>query len=154
MITPEFFDLELYAIYKAIFELIGERAWDVVWRSGEFVVNELWEKLELEEADIFEGLKKLASFLSSSGYVKEIRVEKKGQDLAEYVMYEPVIAEGAKRLIEDGMVPPHVSTSLMFALLKKKGYRAEMIGEPEFLKDGRVVERWKLIRVQEEVKRS
>ncbi len=147
MITPEFFDLELFAIYKAIFELIGEKAWDVVWRSGEILVNELWEKLELEETDVFEGLRKLSSFLSTSGYVKEIRVEKKERDIVEYVMHKPVIAEGARRLIEEGMVPPHISTSLMFALLKRKGYRAEMIGEPEFLKDGRVVEKWKLIRV-------
>ena len=154
MITPEFFDLELYAIYKAMFELIGEKVWNIVWRSGEIIVNELWEKLKLEEADVFESLRKLASFLSSSGYIKEIKVEKKGENMVEYIMYEPVIAEGARRLIKEGMVPPHVSTSLMFAILKRKGYRAEMVGEPEFLKDGRVVEKWKLIRVQEEGKRS
>jgi len=143
LITPEFFDLEIYSVYKAISELIGEDAWKVVWRSGEILLNEIWEELGLEKVDVFEALRRLADYLKEAGYISEIRIKREG-DVISYEMTEPVVARGAKRLIEEGLVPPHISTSLMFALLKRKGNVAEMIGEPEFLPDGRVVERWQL----------
>lgn len=145
MITPEFFDLEIYSIYKAIFELLGEDTWKVVWRSGEVLLDMIWNELNLEEKDLFQALKKIASYLKQAGYISDINIEvEKEGEILKYVMTKPVIAEGAKRLIQEGMVPPHISTSLMFALLKKKGYSAEMIGDPEFLPDGRVVEKWRL----------
>ncbi len=145
MISPKFFDLQIYSIYKAIYELIGEDAWKIVWRSGEILLDEIWEELELEGEEVFKSLEKLADYLKKVGYVSEIKVEpEKGEKELKYVMSEPVIAEGAKKLIKDGMVPPHISTSLMFALLKRKGLSAEMIGDPVFLPDGRVIERWRL----------
>ncbi len=145
MINPEFFDLQIYSIYKAVSEILGKDAWKIVWRSGEILLDELWGELELEKEDVLLALRKIAAYLKRAGYISDIRIEvEKEGEILRYEMTEPVIARGAKKLIEEGLVPPHISTSLMFALLKRKGFVAEMIGNPEFLEDGRVVERWHL----------
>ena len=46
-IDPVFFDLEIYAIYRAIWENWGDEAWKVVWRAGEVLFDEVHERLEL-----------------------------------------------------------------------------------------------------------
>lgn len=154
-IDPEFFDLYVYSVYKAIYEIAGEKTWSVVWRSGEIVFDKIKDEV-LVPGDLFKSLENLASFLKKSGYIADININRVSEDEIEYIMSEPVIARskckyfppggGAKRLIEEGMVPPHISTSLMFACLKYFGMRAEMVGEPIFLPDGRVVERWRVVK--------
>ena len=92
-------------------------------------------------------MKRVAAWLKEMRYISDIEVRKTGVDTVEYVMSDPIITPGAKKLIEEGMVPPHVSTSLMFATLKRYGYKAEMVGDPVFLDDGRVIEKWRLIKI-------
>lgn len=146
-VDPEFFDLEMYAIYRAIYDLLGEETWKIVWRSGEILYNEIKDRIGAAgEKDPFNVLKKVANWLKEVGYIKEIEVNKASEDEVEYIMSDPIIARGARRLISEGRVPPHVSTALMFAALKDFNIRAEIVGEPRFLPDGRVVERWKLIK--------
>ncbi len=147
-IDPRFFDKEIYAIYRAVNEKIGEETWWIVWRAGEILLDELWGELGLSSLGLGEALKKLGEWLKSVGYVEDIEVRLRDGE-AEYIMTEPVITPGAKRLIDEGMVPPHISTSLLFALLKRYGYRAEMAGDPVFLEDGRVLERWRLVKLDE-----
>ena len=145
---PRFFDLEIYSIYKAVNELLKERTWDVVWRAGEILLENILDDLSLEEtSDPYTALNRLADWLRKVGYIKDIEVRRIGEDSIEYVMSNPIITPGAKKLIGEGLVPPHISTALMFALLKKYGYKAEMIGDPIFLDDGRVVERWRLVQI-------
>jgi len=147
-VDPRFFDLEIYSIYKAVNELLKERTWDVVWRAGEILLENILDDLSLEEtSDPYTALNKLADWLRKVGYIKDIEVRRIGEDSIEYVMSNPIITPGAKKLIGEGLVPPHISTALMFALLKKYGYKAEMIGDPIFLDDGRVVERWRLFQI-------
>ncbi|HIQ13220.1 MAG TPA: hypothetical protein EYH44_02390 [Thermoprotei archaeon] len=147
-VDPRFFDLEIYSIYKAVNELLKERTWDVVWRAGEILLENILDDLSLEEtSDPYTALNRLADWLRKVGYIKDIEVRRIGEDSIEYVMSNPIITPGAKKLIGEGLVPPHISTALMFALLKKYGYKAEMIGDPIFLDDGRVVERWRLFQI-------
>ena len=147
-VKPEFFDLELYSVYKAVNEVLGEKTWDIVWRAGEILLDLISEDLGLDNVDDpFEALKRVAEWLKEMGYISDIEVMKTGEDTVEYIMSDPIITPGAKKLIEEGMVPPHVSTSLMFATLKRYGYKAEMVGDPVFLEDGRVIERWRLIKI-------
>lgn len=135
----------IYGIYYAIYDLIGEDAWNVVWKCGEIVFEEAKNFVEgLRDKDPFKVLYALAKWLKDSGYVEDATVEKVSDDVFKYVMLNPAIADGAQKLIKLGRVPAHISTSLMFAALKSLGYSAEMIGNPEFLNDGRVVEYWKL----------
>ena len=117
--TRDFFDKELYAIYKAIWENWGEQAWKVVWRSGEIIFEEIEPELRLEDTTWIEGMQRLAEYLARVGYVRDISVKQIGADLMEYTMNDPAILPGAKRLVAMGAVPGHVSTTLMFAMLKK-----------------------------------
>lgn len=147
-VDPRLFDLEIYSIYKAVNELLKDRTWEVVWRAGEILLENILDDLSLEEtSDPYTALNKLANWLREMGYIKDIEVRKVGEDSIEYIMSDPIITLGAKKLIEEGLVPPHISTALMFALLKKYGYKAEMVGDPVFLDDGRVVERWRLVKI-------
>ena len=147
-VDPDFFDLEIYAIYYAVYDLLGEDTWKVVWKAGEIVYEEIKSKIGADKAkEPFEALKRLADWLKDVGYIEDIEVRKVSEDEVEYVMLNPIIGPGAKRLVEAGRVPAHISTALMFAALKEFGMKAEMIGKPEFLPDGRAVEKWKLVKI-------
>lgn len=144
-IDPKFFDLVIYGIYYSVYDVIGEKTWEIVWKSGEIVFNEAKKFIEgLSEQDVFKVLSTLANWLKNSGYIEDISVEMISENLVKYIMLNPAIADGAQKLIKLGRVPAHISTSLMFAALKNLGYTAEMVGEPQFLSDGRVIEIWKL----------
>jgi hypothetical protein len=146
-VDPVYFDQQIYALYRAVWERWGDEAWYVVWRSGEVLLDEIEPELGLQaDDDPFQAMQRLADYLSRVGYVEEIAVRPLSQDAWEYEMLNPAILPGAKRLIAEGGVPAHISTTLMFALLKKRfGLRAEMVGDPDLRDDGRAIERWQLI---------
>ncbi len=145
-IDPTYFDRQIYALYRAIWERWGEEAWYVVWRSGEILFDQIEPELGLQaDDDPFVAMQRLADYLQRVGYVAEIAVRRVGDDEWDYEMRDPVILPGAERLIAEGAVPAHISTTLMFALLKKRfGLGAEMVGDPTFAADGRAIERWRL----------
>jgi hypothetical protein len=142
-ITRSFFDLEIYAIYRAIWEFWGDDAWKVVWRSGEVALAEIAKSVDLT-GPWPAALEKLAAYLCQAGYADDIRVRQIAANELEYEMLNPAILPGAKRLIAEGAVPAHISTTLMFALLARLGLKAEMIGPPDLRPDGRGIERWRL----------
>jgi hypothetical protein len=146
-IDPAYFDHQIYAIYRAVWERWGEEAWYVVWRSGEVLFDLIEPDLGLQAGDDpVTAMQKLAAYLRRVGYVRDIAVQPVSEDEWDYEMVDPVILPGAKRLISDGAVPAHISTTLMFALLKKRfGLSAEMIGDPDLRPDGRARERWRLV---------
>jgi len=146
-IDPVYFDRQIYALYRAVWQRWGDEAWYVVWRSGEILFDEIEPELGLQpDDDVFAAMQRLAAYLQRVGYVTDIAVRPLSEDEWEYEMGEPVILPGAKRLLAEGAVPAHISTTLMFALLKKRfGLAAEMVGEPDLRPDGRAVERWRLV---------
>jgi hypothetical protein len=146
-IDPAYFDQQIYALYRAVWERWGDEAWHVVWRSGEVLLDEIEPELDLrDDDDPFTAMKRLADYLQRVGYVREIAVRLRDEQEWDYEMLDPVILPGAKRLIAEGAVPAHISTTLMFALLKKRfGLRAEMVGDPDLQADGRATERWRLV---------
>jgi hypothetical protein len=145
-VDPAYFDHQVYAIYRAVWERWGEEAWYVVWRSGEVLFDLIEPELGLQAEDNpLTAMQKLAAYLRRAGYVKDIVVRPVSDDEWDYEMVDPVILPGAERLVSEGAVPAHISTTLMFALLKKRfGLRAEMIGDPDLGPDGRATERWRL----------
>ena len=150
-IDPAFFDLEIYAIYRAIWENWGDEAWKVVWRAGEVLFDEVHGRLELDITTPLAAMEGLAEYLVGVGYFADLEVRQTAEDELEYEMVEPVILPGAERIIAEGGVPAHISTALMFAGLRKLfGLRAEMIGDPVFTPDGRAIERWRLFEITEE----
>jgi len=146
-IDPAFFDLEIYAVYRAIWEQWGDQAWKVVWRAGEVLFDEIQGRLQLDTRSPLATMQGLAHYLVQAGYLADMRVRQVAEDELEYEMVAPAILAGAERIIAEGGVPAHISTALMFAALRKLfGLRAEMIGEPEFTADGHAIERWKLFK--------
>ena len=151
LIDSAFFDLEIYAIYRAIWENWGDEAWKVVWRAGEVLFNSVHERLELDTTTPLSAMEGLAEYLVGVGYFVDLKVRQTAEDELEYEMFEPVILPGAERIMAEGGVPAHISTALMFAGLRKLfGLRAEMIGDPEFTPDGRAIEHWKLFEITDE----
>jgi hypothetical protein len=150
-IDPVYFDQQVYALCRAVWERWGDAAWYVVWRSGEVLFEEIEPGLELQpDDDAFTAMPRLADYLVRVGYVKEIAVRPVNEVEWDYEMLDPVILPGAKGLISEGAVPAHISTTLMFALLKKRfGLRAEMVGDPDLRPDGRAIERWRLVPLNE-----
>jgi hypothetical protein len=145
-IDPVYFDKQIYALYRAVWERWGDDAWWVVWRSGEVLLEEIELELDLElDAGPFPAMQRLADYLQRVGYVRKIAVRPLSEDEWEYEMVDPAILPGARRLLEEGAVPAHISTTLMFALLKRFGLEAEMTGEPDLRDDGRAIERWRLV---------
>ncbi|MCS7365185.1 MAG: hypothetical protein NDF54_07105 [archaeon GB-1867-035] len=148
-VKPEFVDLIMYGVYYAAYDLLGERTWEIVWKAGEVVFNEVKDRLGItSETPPFEALRRMADWLKDMGYVEYIEVNRISEDEIEYVMKDPIITPGAKKLIQQGRVPAHISTALMFAILKQYNMKAEMIGDPLFLPDGRAIEKWKLIKLK------
>jgi hypothetical protein len=146
-IDPHFFDLEIYAIYKAIWENWGDEAWKVVWRAGEVLFDEIEETLDLDTSSPLRAMQGLADYLVGVGYFTDMKVRQTAADELEYEMVAPAILPGAERIIAEGGVPAHISTSVMFAGLEKIfGLHVEMLGDPEFTADGRAIERWKLFK--------
>ena len=146
-IDPVYFDHQLYALYRAVWERWGDEAWYVVWRSGEILFDQIEPGLALQaDDDPFTAMQQLAAYLRRAGYVEDIAVRAISDTEWDYEMLNPVILPGAQRLVAEGAVPAHVSTTLMFALLKKRfGLKAEMVGDPVFKPDGRAIERWRLV---------
>ncbi len=146
-IDPIYFDRQIFALYRAIWERWGDEAWYVVWRSGEVLYDEIEPELGLQpEDDPFTAMQRLADYLQRVGYVEQITVQPVSADEWWYEMLDPVILPGAERLLAVGAVPAHISTTLMFALLRKRfGLQAEMIGTPDLRPDGRAIERWRLV---------
>lgn len=146
-IDPSFFDLEIYAIYRAIWENWGDAAWKVVWRAGEILFDEIRAQIDLDTSSPLAAMQGLAGYLVAVGYFADMAVRQTAEDELEYEMVAPAILPGAERIIAEGGVPAHISTALMFAGLKRLfGLRAEMIGQPQFTENGRAVERWKLLK--------
>jgi hypothetical protein len=145
-IDATYFDHQIYALYRAVWERWGEETWHVVWRSGEILFDEIEDTLGLKpQDDPFSAMQCLADYLRRVGYVEDIVVRPTSDREWDYEMREPVILPGAKRLLAEGAVPAHISTTLMFALLKKRfGLRAEMVGEPNLQPDGWAKEHWRL----------
>lgn len=140
-----FFDLEIYAIYRAVWENWGDDAWRVVWRAGEVLFDEIAGQLDLDTSSPLSAMEGLAQYLVEVGYFADLKVRQTAANELEYEMVDPAILPGAERIIAEGGVPAHISTSLMFAGLKRLfNLQAEMIGDPEFTTDGRAIERWRL----------
>ena len=105
-VSVEFLNQELYAIYKALDQLIGERAWDVVWRSGEVLFDDLEKGLDITEMEPLAVMKKIGAWFERSGYVDKIEFRMVAPDELEYDMYDPIIRPSARRLISEGAAAP------------------------------------------------
>lgn len=145
MVQPAFFDRVIYSLYRAAGEKWGQEVWDIVWKAGEILLDEIAREHAIQGETPLGTLQNLARYLVDVGYVDHLDITPLSPTRLRYRMGRPVILEGARRLIEAHLPPPHISTALMFAALRRfHGLKAEMVGDPRFLPDGTAVEIWEL----------
>lgn len=148
-ITPEFLNQFIYAVYSAMHRIFGERAWEVVWKTGDILFDELERELGITETEPLPVLEKIGRWFERSGYAEKLEFHLKEGDELDYDLYDPVIRPSALRLIHEGAAPPHLSTALMFSALRKKcGLKAEMLGDP-VVQDDDARECWRLSPIEQ-----
>lgn len=152
-VDAEFLDLEVYAIYKAVTELFGDRGWDVVWRSGEIVFQELKRRLNITETEPIALLRRLGRYFEEVGYLKRMSIEALKEDEFLYDMYEVSIHEGIMKLRAEEANPvlAHFSTTVMFAALKDMCNMTAEITHLEVEGKGEEAygrEKWKLKKIE------
>lgn len=138
--------LEVYAIYKAITDLWGEKGWDVIWRTGDIAWQELKRDLEITETEPLPLMRQIGKWLVEVGYLKEMVVTQPREGELIYEMEAPVVKPATLRLREFDAVLPHWSTTIMVAALREVcGLEAEMEDlKPELPTPTRSLERWRL----------
>jgi hypothetical protein len=149
-VDREFIQLEVYAVYKAISELFGEKGWDVIWRSGEIMFDEIEKRLEFADTDPLSVLKVLARYFVDAGYVEQLDFHMAEENVMEYELSGTLVRPAILKLKEENCVLPHWSTVVMFAALKKLcGVKAETdASQPEIRSATTTRERWVLSKIE------
>jgi hypothetical protein len=127
-IKEHFFNAETYGIYMAARDLLGERGEDLVWRSGEYVFKYIKDALpDLANRSPVEVVRSIGEYLVDQGYFSRIDLTEIGPNQFYYDMYGPAILDSIQKLMQDGGVLSHYSTTLIFAALKEVcNMRAEL----------------------------
>ncbi len=145
-------NLVTYAVYKSMTDMWGEKAWEVIYRSGEVAFEELRQELKLTETDDpLPLMQRLLDRMVEIGYVYGARVERISETELIYEMDDPVVIPSALRLKTVNAVLPHWTSGILLAALRRLcGIDAEMEDvQPEFAPAGVVRERWHLRRVKD-----
>ncbi len=126
-IQNDFFDAQVYGIYMATRDLLGERGEELVALSGRYVFRRLRASLDLEGKNPVEVVRVLADYLEAAGYYERAEITEIGANEFYYDMYGVSIFGCVKDLEREGGVLPHFSTALIFAALEEIcGMKAEL----------------------------
>jgi bifunctional DNA-binding transcriptional regulator/antitoxin component of YhaV-PrlF toxin-antitoxin module len=145
----EFFDLETYALFSALNEIVGKKAWEIALRGGEYAFAEVRKRLGIAETDPIALVKRLGKWLERMGYAR-IEIEKTGENEFLYTMYDTASRRGLRQTRKEkgeDAVLAHWSTVLMFAALKEMCKMKAEISHLDFAKEdkkGPSVEKWTL----------
>jgi len=146
VISNKLLNMYLFSIFYVLYEKLGDELWSVVKEAGKILYREIRKELGIpQRKEVFNVLEKLIDFLVKEGYFEDADIKALPGNIIEYRMKNPVILPSAKRLIELKMVPPHISTFLLFAALEEMGYTAELLEVSESA-NGWVIEKWRLMR--------
>lgn len=150
----EFFDIETYALFSALNEVLGKKTWEIVLRGGEYAFAEVKRRLGITERDPITLVKKLGKWLQDMGYAR-IEIEQTGGNEFLYYMYDTASRKGLRQIRNEkgeDAVMAHWSTVIMFAALKDMCNMKAEISHLEFAKEGTreaSVEKWILSNIQE-----
>jgi len=135
-----------YALYKSITDLMGEKGWEVVWKTGEYIWQDLKKQYQITDTDPKAVFDKVGQWLKEVGYIREIEVEMPTENELTYIMDTSVVRPSVMRLKEEKAVLPHWSTAILVAALRDNcGLVAETdLSKPEILSPTRTREYWKL----------
>jgi len=148
----EFFDIETYALFSALNEIIGEKTWEIVLRGGEYAFAEVKRRYGITEKEPIALVRRLGEWLQEMGYAR-IKIEQTGENEFLYSMYDTASRRGLRQIREEkgrDAVMAHWSTAIMFAALKEICNMKAEILHLDFAKEdkkGASVEKWILSRI-------
>ena len=146
MLSADFINVELYAIYKAITEFCGEDGWKIMWRSGEIMFDQIEPQLQFPSREPLDVMRTVGAYLKQAGYFEDIEMELLPGGVLEYQMINTATRPAAQRLIQENAILPHWSTVVMVAALRKlSGVEAKMEAhdhKPELVSQSHSKERW------------
>ena len=119
-IKEHFLNAETYGIHMAARDLLGEKGEELVRRSGEYVFKYIKDALpELYDRTPTEVVRIVGEYLVGQGYCSRIDITEISPNQFYYDLYSAVVVDSIQKLIQDGGVLAHYSTSLIFAVLKE-----------------------------------
>jgi hypothetical protein len=148
----EFFDIETYALFSALNEIVPEKAWEIALRGGEYAFAELKKRLKITEKDPIALVKLLGNWLQDMGYAR-IEIEQTEENVFHYSMYDTASRSGLRQIRKekgDDAIMAHWSSVLMFAALKDMCNLKAEISHLDFAKEddkGASVEKWVLSKI-------
>jgi hypothetical protein len=148
----EFFDIETYALFSALNEIIGKKTWEVVLRGGEHAFEEIKVRFGIDEKDPVALIKRIGGWLPDMGYAR-IRIEQTGENEFLYYMYDTASRRGLRKIRKEkgeGAIMAHWSTAIMFAALKDMCNMKAEISHLDFAEEdtrGASVEKWTLSKI-------
>lgn len=150
MLDADFVNVEVYAIYKAITEVVGEDGWKIMWRSGELAFEQVEPNLRFPSREPLDVMRTVGDYLASVGYFEKIELELQPGGALEYQMVNTATRASAAKLIQENAILPHWSTVIMVAALRKLcGVEAKMEAhdhKPELVSQSHSKERWILMK--------
>ncbi len=137
----------LNSVYKAVTEELGEEAWDVLWKSGKYLFNEVREEIGIEKGlDVEEAIRRLCQYLRRIGMVEEVRFEfNREEGVLETTVIFPFSIAKYKR---EAAGPIYLFTSLLSSVLEYLGYEMEREGEHYILEGNKLRERWRITKAE------
>ncbi len=140
-----FASLIIYALYKAIYQKIGDEAWDIVWHSGKILYDELKDKMGISNEDPPRViLDKIGNFFKNMGFIESMTIEEICDDIIEVTIRKPITWNMNVKLRTSGMVPSLILTPVLHAALEEAGYKLTRIKEKEY-GDRLLIERWRIV---------
>lgn len=150
MMSADFVNVEVYAIYKAITEVSGEDGWKIMWRSGELAFDQIEPQLNFPSREPLDVMRTIGEYFAKVGYLERIDIDLKPNGLLEYEMFNTSTRPSVVKLLADNAILPHWSTVIMVAALRKVcGVEAKMEAHdhrPEMVSQTHSKERWILTR--------
>ncbi|MBI2847370.1 MAG: hypothetical protein HYX82_05780 [Chloroflexi bacterium] len=137
----------VYGIYRTASELLGDKAWDFMWRAGELAYDEIEKSLHFPSNDPATVLQVVSKYMVDSGYMARQEVAVRDGDKVEIEMNETAFGWVARRLKAEGYVVHRWSTCLMNAALKKRcGMQMKRHAErAEFVNEKQAKTLWQLV---------
>jgi len=118
-IEPTFLDLINYGVCSTLSKLYGREATEEVFRrAGKTNYQELRKRRRIDASNPISTLRSVASYLEEAGYMRRIELTEVTDSEAIIDMYGVSVAESSKRLADEGLIPSHYMTNMMFAALE------------------------------------
>jgi len=137
----------LNSVYKAVAEELGEESWDVLWKSGELLFNEVREEIGVDpDDDIPTAISKLCEYLKKAGLVETIEFKyDESTGILETTVTFPFKISSYRRELAG---PIYLFTSLLSSLLHHLGYEMEREGEHYIHEGNKLSERWRVRKLE------